>query len=329
VCCRAIDDCKQPKFPRKRSSAALVRGDVFAPIGSPRYQLLPHLHLNFSRRELRTDDALQQTPKHHTTPIRSIPDRPVIESHANHRRATMANSETAPDGASLSAMAQPPPQKIDPVYYTWSSTFSIMLGRMTNNRDVELEKGYFGEMDKIKADSICKRCESNKDYLLKYSPTIRFLSDEVYKLGGDLNKDNILCRICTNEQSGGFSLDHGILLCANKFRNRGHQEDTMAHEMVHAWDHLKFKVEPENLRHQACLEIRASTLSGECRFSREFFTRNQWRITEQLQSCVRRRATLSMMARPGIKDQEHAGKVVNEVWESCFRDARPFDEIYR
>ncbi|KAI4612909.1 Mitochondrial inner membrane protease atp23 [Alternaria viburni] len=241
----------------------------------------------------------------------------------------MANSETAPDGASLSAMAQPPPQKIDPVYYTWSSTFNIMLGRMTGSRDIELERGYFNEMDKIKADSICKRCESNKEYLLKYSPIIRFMSDEVYKLGGDLNKDNILCRMCTNEQSGGFSLDHGILLCANKFRNRGHQEDTMAHEMVHAWDHLKFKVEPENLRHQACLEIRASTLSGECRFSREFFTRNQWNIMEQLQSCVRRRATLSMMARPGIKDQEHAGKVVNEVWESCFRDTRPFDEVYR
>jgi inner membrane protease ATP23 len=76
-------------------------------------------------------------------------------------------------------------------------------------------------------------------------------------------------------------------------------------------------------------QIRASTLSGECRFTREFFTRNQWTITEQLQACVRRRAVLSMMQRPQIKDEAHAGKVVNEVWESCFRDTRPFDEIYR
>jgi len=29
----------------------------------------------------------------------------------------------------------------------------------------------------------------------------------------------------------------------------------MAHEMVHAWDHLKWKVEADNLRHQACLEV--------------------------------------------------------------------------
>jgi inner membrane protease ATP23 len=76
-------------------------------------------------------------------------------------------------------------------------------------------------------------------------------------------------------------------------------------------------------------QIRASTLSGECRFSREFFTKNQWRITEQLQHCVRRRATLSLMARPGVKDDVHAGKIVNEVWDSCFGDTRPFDEVYR
>lgn len=226
------------------------------------------------------------------------------------------------------------------------------MGRyITGERDVSLERKYFEEMDAIKAESYCKRCESNRDYLLQYSPVVKFMKEEVGKLGGDLNAKNIHCRMCTADQSGGFHIDHGIMLCANKFRNRGHQEDTMAHEMVHAWDHLKFKVEDNNLRHQACLEvrvakmgpsspfaepmltspfqIRASTLSGECRFTREFFSKNQWGITEQLQKCVRRRATLSMMARPGIKDDVHAAKVVNEVWDSCFRDTRPFDEIYR
>jgi inner membrane protease ATP23 len=239
-------------------------------------------------------------------------------------------TKTAPDGASIAALTSPAPSKpLDPIYYTWSSTFSILLGRMTQSRNVDLESKYFSEMDALKADSICARCDSNREYLLRYSPIIRFLKDEIYKLGGDLNDANILCRMCTSEQSGGFSLDHGILLCANKFRNRGHQEDTMAHEMVHAWDHLKFKVENDDLKHQACLEVRASTLSGECRFSREFFTKNQWSVTEQLQHCVRRRATLSMMARPGVKDEKHAGEIVNSVWEGCFRDTRPFDEIYR
>lgn len=70
-------------------------------------------------------------------------------------------------------------------------------------------------------------------------------------------------------------------------------------------------------------------LSGECRFMREFWTRSQWRLTEQFQDCVRRRAVLSMRARPWVKDDVQAVKVVNEVWDSCFRDTRPFDEVYR
>jgi inner membrane protease ATP23 len=168
----------------------------------------------------------------------------------------MSTPEQAPDGAPPSQAAKStPPQKIDPVYYTWSNTFSILMGRMTGNRNTELEKGYFSEQDIINEESYCKRCETNRDYLLQYSPIVRFMKDEVTKLGGDINDKNMICRVCTNEQSGGFSLDHGILLCANKFRNRGHQEDTMAHEMVHAWDHLKWKVEADNLRHQACLEV--------------------------------------------------------------------------
>lgn len=137
------------------------------------------------------------------------------------------------------------------------------------------------------------------------------------------------CRRCDTQQSGGFSPEHGILLCANQFRNRGHLEDTLAHEMVHAYDYMRFKIDPLDLRHAACMEIRASTLSGECRFGREFFTRAQFGITQQLQECVRRRAAISVANRPACKDDVQAVRVVNEVWDSCFNDTRPFDEIYK
>lgn len=70
-------------------------------------------------------------------------------------------------------------------------------------------------------------------------------------------------------------------------------------------------------------------LSGECRWAREFFLRNNWRVTEQFQNCVRSRAVQSMMARPWVKDDVQAVKVVNGVWDSCFSDTRPFDEVYR
>lgn len=259
---------------------------------------------------------------------------------------TMPNAEERTDGAPVSQTAAAPPSnapKPDRLYYTWSNLFSILAGNATP----DVQRKYLEERDELMEEKDCKRCEDHRDYLLQYStaihhlystlilthhspgPTVVFLKDEITKAGGDLNSKNIICRRCTTQQSGGFTPKHGILLCANHMRGRSQIEDTMAHEMVHAWDYLKWKVDDNNLRHQACLEIRASTLSGECRFTREFFGRNQWKVTEQLQACVRRRAALSMLARPGIKDDVHAAKVVNEVWESCFNDPRPFDEIYR
>lgn len=59
-------------------------------------------------------------------------------------------------------------------------------------------------------------------------------------------------------QSGGFEPAHGILICANEVRNRGHLEDVLAHEMVHAYDCLRFEVDfrgERNLKQAACTEV--------------------------------------------------------------------------
>lgn len=45
------------------------------------------------------------------------------------------------------------------------------------------------------------------------------------------------------------------------------------------------------------------------------------------QACVRRRAILSVRANPKCPDEAAAARAVNEVWESCFNDTRPFDEV--
>ncbi len=62
---------------------------------------------------------------------------------------------------------------------------------------------------------------------------------------------------------------------------------------------------------------------------REWFTRGQWRLTQQHQECVRRRAIISVTNHPLCGDKKQAEKIVGEVFESCFADTRPFDEIYR
>ncbi|KND95195.1 Mitochondrial inner membrane protease ATP23 [Tolypocladium ophioglossoides CBS 100239] len=225
----------------------------------------------------------------------------------------------------------------DPETKWWMNYFRILSGQMTQEGQFHYREWRY----KVHEERDCKRCEEYRDWLFTYSPAVRFLSDKIQGLNGKLDPSNVLCRRCparleddgqVRRQSGGFSPNHGILLCANEIRDRKHLEDTLAHEMVHAWDHLRWKVDwagDKDLKHAACTEIRASMLSGECRWMREAFTRGQWSVTQQFQNCVRRRAINSVMARPRCKDEAQASKVIDQVWDSCFSDTRPFDEVYR
>lgn len=89
-------------------------------------------------------------------------------------------------------------------------------------------------------------------------PVVTFLGQNINKLGGDIAGHNIHCRRCSQRQAGGFDPEYGIQICANEMRDQGHLEDTMAHEMVHAYDHLRFKLDwRDDLRHAACAEVRS------------------------------------------------------------------------
>ncbi|GKT88269.1 LOW QUALITY PROTEIN: metalloprotease atp23 [Colletotrichum tofieldiae] len=244
----------------------------------------------------------------------------------------------------------------DPQTKWWMNYFNVLTGRMTREGQFHYREARY----RANEERDCKRCEEHRDWLLAFSPTVRFLNDKITALNGNLDSSNILCRRCparltedgeVHRQSGGFSPAHGILICANEVRDRKHLEDTLSHEMVHAWDHLRWNVDwmgDLDLKHAACTEvpsgvsgmgnggkltcekqIRASMLSGECRWTREAFTRGNWSLSQQFQDCVRKRAIQSVLNRPRCKDDVQATKVVNQVWDSCFSDTRPFDEVYR
>ncbi|PTB67432.1 hypothetical protein BBK36DRAFT_1135024 [Trichoderma citrinoviride] len=256
-----------------------------------------------------------------------------------------ASSPTPPAPAASSTPSTAPKEVVndpsrtgfDPQMKWWMNYFRILSGQMTPEGQFHYREWRY----KVHEERDCKRCEDYRDWLFTYSPVVRFLSGKIQDLNGKLDASNVLCRRCparleddgqVHRQSGGFSPNHGILICANEIRDRKHLEDTLAHEMVHAWDHLRWKVDwtgDKDLKHAACTEIRASMLSGECRWTREALTRGNWSLTQQFQNCVRKRAIQSVMARPRCKDDVQATKVVNEVWDSCFSDTRPFDEVYR
>lgn len=189
----------------------------------------------------------------------------------------------------------------------------------------EYERDYGAQM----AQQQCDQCLQWRDWMLAYSPTVRFMVDRIANLNAEPTPA-IKCEVCPDWKSGGFHPGLGILLCANRTINKWHLEDTLAHELVHAYDNTRFDVNWLDLKHHACSEIRASSLSGECRFWREFQRRGfGFTVAKGHQECVKRRATLSVQANPKCPDEQTAKRVVNEVWDSCFRDTRPFDEIYR
>ena len=75
-----------------------------------------------------------------------------------------------------------------------------------------------------------------------------------------------------------------IVLCENNIYSQGLMNDTLTHELVHAYDNCRAHLDWTDLRHLACTEIRAASLSGECFFWKETFTRLKpgWRKHHQV-----------------------------------------------
>lgn len=164
-----------------------------------------------------------------------------------------SDAPAAPSSAASATSTSQP--KLDEDFYNWSTFFTLLSGRASPST----AEAYFQQRDVANEATDCKRCEDHKTWLLSYSPIVRFMRQNINKLGQDINETNIHCRRCTTKQSGGFDPEYGILICANQLRNRGHMEDTLAHEMVHAWDFLRFKYnDPRDLRHAACTEVDTS-----------------------------------------------------------------------
>ncbi|KAI8393529.1 metalloprotease ATP23 [Radiomyces spectabilis] len=206
----------------------------------------------------------------------------------------------------------------------WRKGLQYLTGLgMSKEEQMQFE----GQVREELKEGQCKQCELWKDNLLKNSPSVRFMVDNLQKVGKEMTRDSFQCFPCDESRAGGFSPEEGVLLCANHFNSKTHQETTMVHEMVHMWDHHKFKVDWGNLRHHACSEVRAASLSGDCNWSREI-QRGFYTFTKQHQACVKRRAILSVAENPNCKNMEEAERAVNSVFDSCFADTRPFDEIY-
>lgn len=97
---------------------------------------------------------------------------------------------------------------------------------------------------------------------------IKKVLDELDNLGCKLPKDFFVCRTCEFEMTGGFLLptkgskvyNPKIIMCEDKKIDKRMFQNTVLHELIHAYDICRAKMDWNNCKHYACTEIRASSL---------------------------------------------------------------------
>lgn len=121
-----------------------------------------------------------------------------------------------------------------------------------------------------------------------------------------------------------LTLKPEIYLCQENVTGPKHAHTILVHELIHAIDVCRAKVDPlRNCMQLACTEIRAENLSGECDPSWEFLRGKLSSVFGHGQKCVRRRAIDSVKANPNCTAQ--AENYVDAAMERCYADTFPFE----
>ncbi|KAL1507253.1 hypothetical protein AB1Y20_008102 [Prymnesium parvum] len=171
------------------------------------------------------------------------------------------------------------------------------------------------------------RCQELVSKAFVRCPKIRVLADALSALG--VEKDKLVhCIHCpSSEAAGGYMpSQREVVLCQQWVsREPSEVENTLAHEMIHAYDDARAFIDWNNLTQHACTEIRAAHISGDCSFRRELDRGNLFTqyIAGAGDRCVRRRAELSLTMSCGDADAAHAA--VNRAWKVCRNDFAPFE----
>ncbi|KAF4701858.1 hypothetical protein FOZ63_027492 [Perkinsus olseni] len=141
---------------------------------------------------------------------------------------------------------------------------------------------------------------------------------------------DLVCVRCPSNvtHSAGFSPSKNtVWMCGNHFWNPFQFRRILAHELVHAFDFARAKIDTENVDHVACTEVRAANLSGEC----ELWTKwtdyigddplgnHMW---SRKQRCVKDAALRSLTAHGG--NEKEAKDSIERVWSRCSKDHWPF-----
>ncbi|XP_047975235.1 mitochondrial inner membrane protease ATP23-like isoform X2 [Salvia hispanica] len=163
----------------------------------------------------------------------------------------------------------------------------------------------------------------------KISKKVKFLIENLEKSGCRIGRHFIRAVNCDQPAAGGFARAYGIEICSNYLHMEDEVVQAMIHELIHAYDDCRVA----NLRwsdsnHQACSEIRANHLSGDCHYVREILRGHLQLDNLKLKGhepvCVKRRSVQSVAANHSPAKAKIA---VEAVWDTCYNDTAPFDRV--
>jgi len=121
-------------------------------------------------------------------------------------------------------------------------------------------------------------------------------------------------------------------ICGNRYWRPAVFRRTLLHELIHAFDFARAKIDPSNCDHVACSEVRAANLSGECGMwatlgleKRNFPRAEGVEAAEsKKERCVAHKAVLSLEDNKNCAGNCLPEKSTDRVLKRCMRDYWPF-----
>ncbi len=107
-------------------------------------------------------------------------------------------------------------------------------------------------------------CEKTLEKVLLRNTKVHHILDAIENLGCPLPKNFFSCRSCEEQQiSGGIMIDvvegkpavPKIVICEDKFVEIETFENTLIHELIHAYDICRAKIDFQNCVQHACTEV--------------------------------------------------------------------------
>lgn len=164
------------------------------------------------------------------------------------------------------------------------------------------------------------------------APRVKVLLRKIEAEGCQLSENPVRCEDVFGSMSVGGAYDtsrKAVVMnpaAPVQFLQQSEWTRAVSHELVHAFDDCRARVDWSNCRHIACTEVRAANLSGDCDFSTEMGRRPMSMLGDSWaghqQACVRRRAEISLRAHEQCAPD--ARLTLESVWDDCYRDYAPF-----